>query len=103
MKPEILEALKGSIVKWERIVFCGARDHGTSDCPLCGLFWRDDHLRHCSGCPIQEKTGKSTCYGTPYHEFSYLTSPDNKVLEDDGGKSLKAAINMLNFLKGLLP
>jgi len=34
-----LEALKGSIKKWERIVEGTGVDEGADNCPLCELFW----------------------------------------------------------------
>jgi len=86
---ETLEALKGSIEKWERIVYDGARDRGAANCPLCKLFssW-------CDGCPVAEKTGLSSCEGTPYGAFVESTTDE---------ESREAALDMLNFLKGLLP
>ena len=43
MNKETLEALKGSIEKWRKIVEEGDEDRGSSSCPLCQLFLlRDD-------------------------------------------------------------
>lgn len=42
---------------------------GADTCPLCALYlrWNPDRDKDgCYGCPIQRKTGKHTCEGTPY-------------------------------------
>ena len=38
MNSKTLEALKGSIKKWQRIVSGTARDEGAINCPLCWKF-----------------------------------------------------------------
>jgi len=49
MKPEVLEALKGSIRKWESIVAGIGIDAGTHNCDLCKMFRIDD----CRYCPSE--------------------------------------------------
>lgn len=64
MNPETLEALKGSIKKWKRIVASTkALDQAVNNCPLCGLFFCDND---CEGCPVREKTEQNSCEGSPY-------------------------------------
>lgn len=60
----VTEAIRGSIAKWEAIVAGTGTDQGSTNCPLCVLFW--DAPNHCSGCPISEWSGQSNCEGTPY-------------------------------------
>jgi len=84
-------------MKWEGIAFRGAVDRGCRDCPLCDLFITE----HCYGCPIRARTNRRTCKGTPYLAFCKATSFDDRKVHDDA--SAEAALDMLNFLKGLLP
>jgi len=62
----IMKALAGSVRKWERIIAGKDRDQGVANCPLCKIFWE---RRLCAGCPVAEKTGKSSCDGSPYTKF----------------------------------
>lgn len=63
MDEKTLNALKGSIAKWERIVRYGAAECGYHDCPLCHLFADEE----CKGCPVAEQTKDKACVGSPYH------------------------------------
>ncbi len=91
MNSETLEALKGSIAKWEAIVAGTGFDNGADNCPLCGLFNNaDDPETDCDGCPVAEKSGHKYCGGTPYTKFVPW-----------GG--IKAAQEELDFLRSLLP
>lgn len=79
MKPEILEALEGSICKWDGICTGILMDSGSANCPLCALF-DDAHqtwtgIKYCwsdkfrSFCPVmdrKESVGIQGCTGTPY-------------------------------------
>lgn len=109
MDPETLEALKGSIAKWEGIVAGTATDQGERNCPLCRQF----PTMTCDGCPVKARTGRSNCLGTPYYsEWMRLEEPDvrgcgcrkckgERVALTDVGRS--AAKAELDFLKSLLP
>lgn len=98
MPPATLEALRGSIAKWERVVAQETRDLGTDNCPLCLLFHADhfseddwsDGRECCLGCPVFEATGRKGCRGTPYDDYS------------DTGKT-EHALAEVGFLKSLLP
>ena len=91
MDERTLEALRGSIRKWEGIVAGKHGDLGGSDCPLCELF---AHKRDaCAGCPVAEATDRRHCDDTPYYE--YRDGPAAQRQEN--------AERMLNFLKSLLP
>ena len=83
-----LEALKGSIRKWEAIVNGTGTDEGGRNCPLCQLFRYDDDL--CLRCPVMLHTGSDCCIGTPYRKYR-----DNKTTENAQAE--------LDFLKSLLP
>lgn len=98
MAPEVLEALQGSIAKWERIVAGTGKDHGVDDCPLCQMFNTESAAyRPCRGCPVYEKSGRSLCSSTPYSDFSYAKRNANKA-----GMAFAAEAE-LDFLKSLLP
>lgn len=93
-----LDALRGSIAKWEAIVDGTGEDLGTSNCPLCHEFYNNG----CVGCPVSAATGKPRCGGTPYDDY------DDSVYErdDDGPEAHEAdeaAVRMRDFLVGLLP
>ena len=95
MDKNTLEALKGSIRKWEGIVAGTIQDKGPTNCPLCYKFI----FQECVGCPVRKATKQTHCQGTPYVEY--------KVAEDDyGGDSddaKEAAQRELDFLKSLIP
>lgn len=61
-----LEALRGSVKKWQAIVDGTGKNRGPSDCPLCKLFF---FVRLCVGCPVFERTGETGCGGTPYMDY----------------------------------
>jgi len=97
MKKETLEALKGSIEKWEEIVAGTGTDQGISNCPLCKLFVHQDDA--CFGCPVRERTNKPSCEDTPYviwckvHPSFEAKTPYQKAI----------AQAEVEFLKSLLP
>lgn len=86
MAPKTLKALQGSIKKWEGIVAGTAHDLGSDNCPLCKMF---AYMPNCDGCPVAERTGVSSCCGSPYYDYK------------DGIPG--AAQAELDFLKSLLP
>lgn len=93
-----LDALRGSIRKWEKIVAGTGVNRGTANCPLCLKFHtRSAHLVRCFGCPVHKATGKHGCQGSPYEEY-----------EDAEGEAGDEEMNELahaelDFLKSLLP
>lgn len=108
MDAKTLEALKGSIAKWEKIVAGTGTDGGCGNCPLCQAFNPEDAAAEdeCKGCPVAGKTGQTWCDGSPYtllwgaikpaynRDFSgYVHTP----------ASLAAAKAELDFLRSLLP
>lgn len=101
MDAKTLKALEGSIKKWEKIVARTGFDNGCGNCPLCRQF-----LEHgCVGCPVVTRTGKTVCKGTPYSSFAWKSDTISTVGGDKvgGPHSLKAAKEMLAFLKRLRP
>lgn len=101
MTQEAREALKASIVKWEQnLKFAQAGDFdnvltGWRDCPLCQIYADVDSAAGewtCTGCPIQQHTGRGGCNGTPYETVLYNPSAEN----------VQAELDFLNeVLKGL--
>lgn len=100
MTAETLEALKGSIAKWEAIVAGTGEDNGDSDCPLCQLFsgpW-------CGACPVKARTGFDRCSGSPYTEWLKATGlKKNFPVRVTSDVERVAAQAELDFLKSLLP
>lgn len=111
MDAKTLEALKGSIAKWQAIVDGTGEDRGFNNCPLCRLFGVSHYAEeiNCRGCPVFEKTGKHVCKGTPYYkwinifdeiDWQYRYREKLIVFNTD---LLYAALAELEFLKSLLP
>lgn len=113
MDDKTLEALKGSIAKWEAIVAETNVDEGTSNCPLCQIFMKDE--RDCKGCPVVEKVKLTGCSGTPYVQWSHgqvnFYQKKYGTLDTGFGHPYKivdeftrvAAQEELDFLRSLLP
>ena len=113
MDEKTLEALKASIAKWQenitasipRVTFKVA----PQDCALCNLFFfTDDFYDRCLGCPIQQKTGKKVCKGTPYTEAAKAVENWDSRVGDKARdrwreKAQLAARAEVDFLKSLLP
>lgn len=101
MDAETLEALKGSIAKWEAIVAGTGEDKGDENCPLCLKFHichRSEPGRGCDGCPVAG-AGHRSCEDTPYEKYADAmnrASPDHEVAN-------QAALAEIDFLKSLLP
>lgn len=90
MDNKTLDALKGSIAKWQAIVDGTGEDLGCDNCPLCQLFWDNE----CVNCPVYEKTGEWRCDGSPYINY-------DEDLDDEAKK--RSAQAELDFLISLLP
>lgn len=100
MTPETLEALKGSIKKWEAIVDGTGEDTGANNCPLCQLFAHGDTPLDdvCKGCPVEKATGHTSCHNSPYSDWlATVCDPEHDQ------PSLAAAQAELDFLRSLLP
>jgi hypothetical protein len=105
MTKKVLNALKGSIKKWEKIVAGKGVDEGSSNCPLCRLYgdWE------CKGCPVFEKTNKKDCENTPYYKWMLHQSKMHdawllvETLEIQCKICERFAKQELEFLKSLLP
>jgi hypothetical protein len=95
-----LKALKESIAHWERILIGKDRSLGRSACALCGKFTDDCQApRSHERCPV-DKTGKQSCYGSPYTDFS------RAWLKNQGAHTEETIIlawKELEFLRSLLP
>lgn len=103
MDKRTLKALKGSIAKWQAIVKGTGYDAGADNCPLCEEFQADDVELVCSGCPVQARTGRSFCAGTPYDRWGWVatgTWPDRRATTEE---AKAVAQDEVDFLKSLLP
>lgn len=104
MEPKTLEALQESIEKWEEILNNGGVDDGRHDCSLCKLFWEDND---CQDCPINDKTKKNYCEGSPYPHWHKHQKTKHKATI--GKRPIhcphckELAEKELEFLKSLLP
>lgn len=104
MDSKTLDALKGSIRKWEAIVTGTGEDKGWKNCPLCVLFNNpnEDHEYACGGCPVVEAVGNAECEDTPYYEWvDTFTVLELKVANTPERQAL--AQKELDFLRSLLP
>lgn len=99
MPPRTLEALRGSIEKWERVVSTGANGNRWSDCPLCDRFIDID----CRGCPVAAATGQKGCRGSPYTAYKRLYDLSSSSEPGKSPEVIAAAQDELAFLKSLLP
>jgi hypothetical protein len=100
MDEKTLEALKGSIAKWEAIVAGTGADNGSANCPLCAEFL----YGNCFGCPVRERTKRSMCLGSPYHAFGEVADFHGHAGAKAIGPVAEAAARReLDFLKSLLP
>jgi hypothetical protein len=107
MDAATLDALRGSIAKWERIVAGTDIDRGCENCPLCMMFnthWldRDSYgTAQCAGCPVAEAVGEHGCEGTPYMEGRFVrTQRDGRESYQPTKETAEAE---LAFLMSLLP
>jgi hypothetical protein len=96
-----LEALKGSITKWERIAAEEEPSLGSRNCPLCREF-KEGLLaaEQCRGCPVMLSTGKPACRDTPYDYFPGASGPDGYATS---GRAKEVARREVAFLRSLLP
>jgi hypothetical protein len=69
MEIKTLQALIGSIKKWDRIRKLEDVDKGTSNCPLCQMYFLNANGPNCAGCPVAEVAKDVCCYNTPYKKF----------------------------------
>jgi hypothetical protein len=101
MNKKTLQALKGSIRKWEKIVAGTGVDNGHCNCPLCKVF-----PIACLGCPVYEKTGFDDCAESPYQKWMAHNETEHsekypKKIECSRCKFF--ALKELKFLISLLP
>jgi hypothetical protein len=75
MNNETLEALKGSVKKWEAIVAGIGVDDGIANCPLCQMFNAAESTDSCIGCPVALRTAKPYCKDIPYGDWYIYTRP----------------------------
>ena len=106
MDTQTLEALQGSIRKWEGIR-AGATDHGIVDCALCEVF-NDIEARNCGACPADSGDGccGGHCRAWIDHAYSHKPTvrvPIARAIHPGCPECIRLATNVLEYLKGLLP
>lgn len=95
MDERTLEALRGSIAKWEGIVAGTVRNEGSSNCPLCQLYINDN----CKGCPVFREARIGACRDTPFEVYIVEAVVNGRR----SPSALKAAQAEVDFLRSLLP
>lgn len=118
-KEIVAAALEGSIAKWRAIVAGEKENDGSDDCPLCQLFnpFQINVQRRragkprvliedgCVGCPVQLKTGKNYCNGSPFEEYEdrfLQLDDDGDIFEPtESEELLEIAAKELAFLESL--
>lgn len=107
MDDKTLEALKGSITKWENIVAGTGVDHSVDNCPLCLMFHPDftdgdTDDNPCDGCPVKVATGYGYCENSLYEKWLDVTD-DIWPRKASTPEAIQAAQAELDFLRSLLP
>lgn len=111
MNPETLEALKGSIQKWQTIVDGTGADKGGFNCPLCKSFRIECRDALGRKCPVAIAANNINCLDTPYvafecfedeHNFSGRPIPKDLPPELHA-EAVRLAQAELDFLISLLP
>lgn len=97
MEAKTLEALQGSIAKWEKRAAGEIAVPSVSACPLCSLFYEP----HCNGCPVSENTGQDGCRGTPVSAYQDLI--ENEDDDASADQLRQVAMREVTFLRSLLP
>ncbi|MCC6489122.1 MAG: hypothetical protein IT364_16605 [Candidatus Hydrogenedentes bacterium] len=112
-KARVQQAIDASVKKWLDIATGHGVDKGAENCPLCALFFHRGE--GCEGCPVQKKTNKKGCRGTPYYdftdayytEFADLVGTFHRTYLDPmaviGPQSQQAALDEALFLSRLKP
>jgi hypothetical protein len=90
MDKQTLAALKDSIANWKGISEGKAR----RECALCAALLNS----FCIGCPVNEKTGRKSCNGTPFYDARVSVG----AIAIYGWQRAAARREYL-FLKSLLP
>lgn len=81
MRQSTIDALEGSIAKWEAIVLGRGVDKGQDNCPLCQRFIAGN----CRSCPVQKKTRARFCNNTPYRHWKTIAW----VQDNDGSLGVR--------------
>lgn len=108
MDKKTLEALRGSIKKWQDIVKGVGEDDGVDNCPLCQLFNTEEMTNDdaCVGCPVMNKTEYDGCQNTPYDKWVDYVCYDEQQrvpFKAKSNRAIRLAKKELKFLISLLP
>jgi hypothetical protein len=108
MRPEILDALRGTVERWREIAEGRQFDGGFDGCPLCSFI--DPTRNGCGSCPVKHRTGLDGCHGTPYWDFEHflITHRNDPQHFDAEGRPVSSHAKALawieyQFVEGLLP
>ena len=114
MDAETCTALEASIKHWEENVAAESwvdTNVGWESCALCLKFIEQKEA--CTGCPVQEKTGRIGCWSTPYNDAAEAINNWEDAIKFEGewaitpeqakAEWVKAATVELEFLKSLRP
>ena len=108
MNLKTLTALRASIKHWEENFAAETPEYASTrgeDCALCRMFFdQGPETPECAGCPVSEKTGRTVCYGSPYHcAASNLKHWGSFPSNENREQWRKAARDEVRFLRSLLP
>ena len=106
MDSETAEALEASIEHWKRNAAAETPDaaaFGVDHCALCKKFVVDRITDRCVGCPVQARTDRPGCDGSPYDDAidahdDWEKSPFDILAHDD---FRTAALDEVAFLESL--
>lgn len=105
MDARTIGILQDEITHWENISNGIEIDFRISNSPLCQNFIGN---RICYQCPVQDRTGKPHCNGTPIgawqnHHFSVHNNFTCFYIKKGCNECQELAQKELDFLKSLLP
>lgn len=91
-----LEAIDGSMTKWEYIYAGDGRDFGSLNCALCKKY-RSSRTSRCQDCPVKLNSEDCFEHGSLYKQWSlYMNGmPIYKVFDKT---SCQLALNIWEFL-----
>lgn len=111
MEQTTINAIIGSIKKWDCIAQGVGVDKGTINCPLCKMFFYKTTLTiRCRKCPVAAKVNVNGCSFTPYSDSRLTidtTLPDWIKAEAGNygyiNKTIDCVEKEIEFLISLLP
>lgn len=93
---EVLNAIDGSIEKWEKIVSRDGANYANVNCPLCQLFEKGGG---CYACPVNKDGKHYDCNNTPYKEFTQTVACGDRVTTITEEKLAQAELDFLQQVR----